>query len=83
MVLALNDQDGDGPSALGSSMRPLLAATDDLILASGETARDSLWHVADEARRGRLGVLIATTAARLAVVIGGDTSAWLREGGSA
>jgi hypothetical protein len=76
-----------------------LAAADDVILCCGESTLENLRCVADEARHGRLGVLIATIAARraewlrvivetaprsrLAVVLGGNASAWLREGGNA
>jgi hypothetical protein len=63
MVIVLSDLDGDEPAALGWKMRPLLAAAADVILASGDAAEESLMHVADERR---LGVLIATTAARRA-----------------
>lgn len=99
LALALKDDDGDGPAALGWRMPPLLVAADDIILACYEEPHGSLWHVADEARHGRFGVLIATTPerraewitvitekapnARTAVVNRGDTEGWLNAGGTA
>lgn len=99
MVVALIDQDGAGPWPFGWRAAALLRGADEVIVTSAEAAPDSLWHGATMARAGRLVLVIATTAtqrgewlnvvaelapgARLAVLSGGDTAGWHRQGGTA